>query len=97
MAEQRWAVRPGTGALPAGGAGWGRRPTSGPKPAGGALERLPPHCPGTLLSPPRPPTFVRGATKVPFLSQETVVHLATEEDIFRHLGLTYLPPQLRNA
>lgn len=49
-----------------------------------------------LVSPP-PPTFVRGATKVPFLSQETVVHLATEEDIFRHLGLTYLPPQLRNA
>ncbi|XP_036086471.1 DNA-directed DNA/RNA polymerase mu isoform X6 [Rousettus aegyptiacus] len=29
--------------------------------------------------------------------QEMVVHLATEEDIFRHLGLTYLPPQLRNA
>ncbi|XP_039702987.1 DNA-directed DNA/RNA polymerase mu isoform X12 [Pteropus medius] len=29
--------------------------------------------------------------------QETFVHLAAEEDIFRHLGLTYLPPQLRNA
>lgn len=66
----------------AGGLLLGRSPQAGPRD---------PSC----LSPP--PAFVRGATKVPFPLQETFVHLAAEEDIFRHLGLTYLPPQLRNA
>ncbi|XP_003797610.1 DNA-directed DNA/RNA polymerase mu isoform X1 [Otolemur garnettii] len=29
--------------------------------------------------------------------QNTVFHVASEEDIFRHLGLEYLPPEQRNA
>ncbi|XP_012502440.1 PREDICTED: DNA-directed DNA/RNA polymerase mu isoform X2 [Propithecus coquereli] len=29
--------------------------------------------------------------------QETFFHVASEEDIFRHLGLEYLPPEQRNA